>query len=132
MLHLRCRVLGLFAILGCLLQLQPADCNDEDAIALNTTCEDVTITIDRAEVRLGLPGTSLNLELSTLLERTSLTLYHSTETSRNELSFHQIAEGSRVTHELGIEVFYVGNVSWTIRFIGDSSHLSGLYEIDIG
>ena len=101
---------------------------------LNTTCEEIQFHVDvLREIELNSPsGTTVKVVLNSLRSTTHITLNHYTEFSLNQLSFHQIAEGSRVLHEFGIQVFRSNNHTWEIRFLSNDPKFTGFYEIRIG
>ena len=101
---------------------------------LNTTCEEIQFHVDvLREIELNSPsGTTVKVELNSVRSATHITLNHYTEFSLNQLSFHQIAEGSRVLHEFGIQVFRSDNNTWEIRFLSNDPKFTGYYEIRIG
>ena len=100
---------------------------------LDTTCEQTQFEVNAIDVIVLNTGrTTVSIFVAVLPMRTHFTIIHYTEMSRNELSFHQIGEGSRVTHEFGIEVFRSDNRTWMMVFSSDNPEFTGYYEIRIG
>ena len=100
---------------------------------LNTTCEQTQFEVNIIDVIVLNTGrTTVSILVKNLPVRTHFTILHYTELSRNELSFHQIGEGSRVTHEFGIEVFRRDNNTWMMVFSSDNPEFTGYYELRIG
>ena len=101
---------------------------------LNTTCVEIQFSVDvLREIELNSPsGTTVKVELNSLPSTTHITLNHYTEFSLNQLAFHQIAEGSRVLHEFGIQVFRSTNNTWEVRFLSNDPKFTGYYEVRIG
>lgn len=100
---------------------------------LNTTCERTQFEVNAIDtILLNTGGTTLSISVANLPERTHFTLLHYTKLSRNEFSFHQIGEGSTVTHEFGIEVYHRDNNTWMVVFSSNNPEFTGYYEIRIG